>query len=223
MTATVDTGTNTVSGVQGVISGPGNLIKIGTGTLTLAGTNTYSGTTAVNVGTLIVNGNNSGTGAMSVNNSGTILGGTGTVAGAVTVNGPASITGGTSGAAGILNLTGGLSLAGTSGNLASYLVDVSGASADKLAITGNLDLSTAFDKLTVNVVSTATQSSYSIATFTGTLSGTFDTTSLPTGYAVVYGAHEIDLTTSVPEPATWLGGALLLAAGSWTGWRRRIA
>jgi fibronectin-binding autotransporter adhesin len=41
---------------QGVISGTGGLIKQGTGTLMLNGTNTYSGDTVVNAGTLAVDG-----------------------------------------------------------------------------------------------------------------------------------------------------------------------
>ena len=221
VTATIDTGTTAfttpVSAVGGVISGTGNLTKIGLNPLTLTGANTFTGTTAINAGTLIVNGNNSGAGAVSVNNSGSLLGGTGTLNGAVTVNGPASITGGTNGGVGTLNLTGGLSLIGSSGSLATYIVDVSGVSADKLAITGNLNLSTAFDTLTVNVASAATQGSYAIATFTGTLSGTFDTTTLPSGYSLTYGTHEIDLVTPVPEPVTWLAGALLVGAATWRG------
>jgi fibronectin-binding autotransporter adhesin len=40
----------------GVISGQGNLIKVGTGTWTLTGNNTFTGTTTVNEGTLLVNG-----------------------------------------------------------------------------------------------------------------------------------------------------------------------
>jgi autotransporter-associated beta strand protein len=45
--------------VNGAISGGGNLTKRGTGTLTLSGNNTYTGSTTVNEGTLLVNGSTS--------------------------------------------------------------------------------------------------------------------------------------------------------------------
>ncbi|WP_218668933.1 autotransporter-associated beta strand repeat-containing protein [Variovorax sp. KK3] len=48
---TIDTGPFTAT-IAGGISGPGMLSKIGSGTLVLAGVNTYAGTTAVNEGTL---------------------------------------------------------------------------------------------------------------------------------------------------------------------------
>jgi len=53
----------------------GNLVKVGSETLTLSGANTYTGMTTVNGGTLMVNGS---IGSSTVN-SGGILGGTGTV------------------------------------------------------------------------------------------------------------------------------------------------
>jgi autotransporter-associated beta strand protein len=51
---TLTVGTNNANTTfSGILSGAGSsLVKIGTGTLTLAGANTYSGTTAVNAGTL---------------------------------------------------------------------------------------------------------------------------------------------------------------------------
>jgi autotransporter-associated beta strand protein len=64
----------------------GAIAKIGTGTLTLSGANTYTGGTTVTSGILLVSnvsGSGTGTGAVSVN-TGT-LGGSGIIAGAVTI------------------------------------------------------------------------------------------------------------------------------------------
>ncbi len=80
---------------SGVIQGSGSLTKIGTGPLTLSGSNTYTGGTTVRRGRLVVNntvGSGTGSGAVRVNAG--ILAGRGTIAGAVTVG-----TGGGAGAA----------------------------------------------------------------------------------------------------------------------------
>ena len=63
------------------------LVKVGAGTLTLTGTNTYSSGTTISGGTLLVNnvaGSGTGSGTVGVNSGGT-LGGSGMIAGAVNV------------------------------------------------------------------------------------------------------------------------------------------
>ena len=71
---------------SGAMRQAGSLIKIGTGTLTLTGSNSYTGTTSVNGGILNAankKGSATGTGMVNVN-SGT-LGGSGIIAGATTI------------------------------------------------------------------------------------------------------------------------------------------
>jgi autotransporter-associated beta strand protein len=76
---------NSSSTFAGVISGPISLVKVGTGTFTLAGANTYTGTTTVLAGTLNVTGSLSPSSVISVA-PGAMLTGTASLAN-VTVNG----------------------------------------------------------------------------------------------------------------------------------------
>lgn len=79
----VSTGANTVSGaINNGTSGTAGLIKAGSGTWHLTGSNTYTGATVVSAGTLFVNGSLGGT-AVAVD--GGTLGGTGVIGGPVTV------------------------------------------------------------------------------------------------------------------------------------------
>jgi autotransporter-associated beta strand protein len=86
VTATIDTqGFNDVFNAPFTGSG-GALTKIGSGSLTLNGTNTYTGATLVTTGTLIVNGSTASGSALTVS-GGAVLGGTGTIGGATTISG----------------------------------------------------------------------------------------------------------------------------------------
>ena len=71
----------------GAYGGTGaSLTKIGTGTLTLSGANTYTGGTTVSAGALLVNNTRgSGTGSGPVTAVSSTLGGTGIISGAVTI------------------------------------------------------------------------------------------------------------------------------------------
>ena len=75
---TLTTGDEGSDEISGIISGAGNLTKVGSGTLTLSNTNTYSGITTINNGTISISADN-GLGAAPgsvVANQLTINGGT---------------------------------------------------------------------------------------------------------------------------------------------------
>lgn len=80
-------GSNNLStNFSGRIKGEGSLTKIGTGKLTLSGSNLYNGGTVVDDGTLLVNNKRtSGTGKGPVQVNAGTLGGAGTIGGPVTV------------------------------------------------------------------------------------------------------------------------------------------
>jgi len=79
-----------------IVNGLGTvqLTKSGSSTLTLTGSNSYTGATAVNAGTLLINGSLGNT-AVAVGSTG-ILGGSGTISGALTVNAGGQIAPGNS-------------------------------------------------------------------------------------------------------------------------------
>ena len=100
-------GNNQDSNFAGVISdgsgSPTFVTKVGSGTLTLSGANTYTGATTISAGTLLVDG--SITSATSVN-AGATLGGNGSISAAVSSAGTISPgAGGTAGTLQITNLT----------------------------------------------------------------------------------------------------------------------
>src|SRR5262249_51448874 len=127
-----------------------------------------------NAGTLLINGTQTGGGLATVA-SGATLGGTGTLGGSLTNNG--TVAPGAS--VGTLNVSGN-TIMGASSHLA---IQLSGATADQVAIAVNLGLSALANFL--DVTGPGTGSSWVIATYTGTLTGTFE--SITSGYSVDYG------------------------------------
>ena len=153
-----DSNNSTFAGT--IISGNSlELEKVGSGKLTLTGTNTYTGATTVAAGLLTVNGSISSS-ALTTVQSGAAIGGSGTV-GALVVETGATIAPGNS--PGTLTVSGD-AVWEAGGNYNWQLVDAdggAGADWDTIHITGELDLSnlTLADPFKVNL--------WSLSTFAG--------------------------------------------------------
>jgi outer membrane autotransporter protein len=145
--------------------GPGVLNVLAGTTILTAGSSAFIGPTTVNGGMLIVNGSIAGSPA-TVNAGGTI-GGTGTL-GATTING-GTLSPGAVSVIGTTDVQGNLAFS----SAASYLVNISPSTADRINVTGNATLDG-----TVRVVAApgnyAPGATYTILSATGGISGTFD-------------------------------------------------
>lgn len=199
-------GSGTINGVISNGTNPVGLDKVDPITWTLTGANSYTGTTVVTAGTLLVNGNQgTASGAISVG-AGATLGGSGTLGGATTAAASSTIAPGSNGV-GTLTTAAPVSIAG------SLAIEVGSSSADRLTVSGSLDLTGS--TLAVTTLAAPAQPAYVIASY-GLLTGTFGTvTGVPSGYTVDYnynGLNQIALVQSTNaygafESANGISGA----------------
>ena len=213
--------------VNGVISGSNTFTKSGLGTLTLSGTNTYTGNTTISAGTLSVTGAGSlrsGTYAGAIANNGIltldtsaaqtlsgVISGTGALTksstGTLTLSGTNTYTGNTTIGAGTLSVTG-------AGQLGS------GTYAGAIANSATLTFATSADQTLSGVIS-GTGALNKSSTGTLTLSNTNTYNGLTTATAgtldvtgSIGGALTVNGGTVTTDASGSVGGALTMTTGS---------
>ena len=149
--------------VSGLIEGNGgSLTKVGTGTLTLSGINTYTGPTNVNGGELLVRDPGSIAGSGDVH-SGGALGGTGTIHGPVTIQDGGTLTPGVGNTPGTLTV-GPLTLNPSS--ILNYKLGIPNGVNDLVTVSGKLTLA---GKLNVTDIGGFSAGVYRLIDYTGSL------------------------------------------------------
>lgn len=129
----VDTNSQNVTLASNLTSSGGSFTKLGAGTLTISGINTYNGATTVSAGQLTINGSIAN--STTTVSSGATLGGSGTV-GALTINSGGFVNPGNS--PGILTVNGNYSQAGR------FTAEIAGTTAgvgyDQIDVTGTVNI-----------------------------------------------------------------------------------
>jgi autotransporter-associated beta strand protein len=176
--------------LAGGVTSTGGLTKMGGGTLRLSGAASYNGDTLVNAGTLVMDCPLTTVGTTKVQ-SGATLTGSGTITGPVTVYSGGKLLAGKDGTG--ATATGKLSL-GSTGRL-DFSLGAPGATGNtRVAVTGQLNLTNGG---VVAIVSKTGFSAglYTLITYTGSLTGSFSSVSLPPGFfgTLVYSSGQVKL------------------------------
>lgn len=180
------------------------LTKTGTGTQTLSGGMSNTGTTTISAGALQLDG--SAAFPVTVATGG-ILKGIGSTTGAVTVNAGGTLAPGSDGGTTPPGSNIGTLKTGNTTILGTYAFEGNGSIADRLTVTGNLTITGS--TLAINAITPLIETSYVLASYTGTLTGTFGTvTGLPSGITLQYDTanKQILLVQTVSGYASWATG-----------------
>src|SRR5260221_157200 len=191
--------------VSGLIGGNGSsLTKVGTGTLTLSGINTYTGPTNVNGGELLVRDPGSIAGSVDVH-SGGALGGTGTIHGPVTIQAGGIVTPGVGNTPGTLTV-GPLTL--NPGSILNYRYGIPGGINDLVIVNGNLTLA---GTLNVTNLGGFGAGVYRVFDYSGSLTNnTLNLGSLPSGFGFSVDtahANQVNLVVSGGLPTQFWDGS----------------